>query len=181
MKAKAKTREDIIQDLIDLDKKISIIYDDTDDMFEMIIVGGSALLLLNKISRATNDIDTIRCSKELKSYMIDYDINDRVISYENNFSIDMYNRLVKLDIPTKRIVVYTASVEDIVISKLCSDKVRRPKDFEDIANPLITQNLNWDLLKEIALSEDFKSYMLNDHAYQMFYYNYLEYVEENKK
>lgn len=56
-----KIRNDIIERLLKLDEEISLIFDD-ENYYEIIIVGGSALLLINKLSRATFDIDAIRCS-----------------------------------------------------------------------------------------------------------------------
>lgn len=169
-----KIRNDIIERLLKLDEEISLIFDD-DNYYEIIIVGGSALLLINKLSRATFDIDAIRCSKELKPFMEKYDINDNVISYRNSFSDDFYNRKIKIDIPTKKINVYTASLEDIVISKLSSN---RGKDSEDIRSPMVIESLDWDLLDEIVNSDDFKDNMLTEHQYNMFMYDYRDYREE---
>lgn len=39
---------------------------DTPDMYKMIVVGGSGLILLGTISRATQDIDAIDASPEIQ-------------------------------------------------------------------------------------------------------------------
>lgn len=172
-----KTREDIINDLLLLDEEVSLALNDN-FQYEIVIVGGSALLLINKITRATSDIDAIKSSIELRPYMIKYDINDRVVSYKNNFDEGYYDRKEKVDIPTKKINIYTASLEDIVISKLCS---QRPKDIEDINNPLVYQSIDWEILDKIIYDEDFKYNMLNEHNYNMFMLAYRDYKEMYRK
>ena len=40
---------------------------DNDDRYQMVIVGGSAFILLGKLTRATHDIDALSVPKELYS------------------------------------------------------------------------------------------------------------------
>lgn len=170
-------KDEIIKNLLLLDEEISLTFDN-DDHYNIVIVGGSALVLIDKISRATMDIDTISCSDELKPFMERYNINNNVISYRNNFPDDYIERCVKLDVPTKKILIYTASLEDIVISKLFSV---RPQDKEDICNPRIVADLDWDLLDKIVNSDDFRDNILSDHTYKMFMLDYRDYREEMHK
>lgn len=74
---------------------------------------------------------------------------------------------LKLIYQQKNINVYIASLEDIVISKLSSN---RGKDSEDIRSPMVIESLDWDLLDEIVNSDDFKD--------NMFMYDYRDYREE---
>lgn len=170
-------KDEIIKNLLLLDEEISLVFDN-DDHYNIVIVGGSALVLIDKISRATMDIDTISCSDELKPYMERYNINNNVIAYKNNFPDDYIDRCVKLDVPTKKISIYTASLEDIVISKLFST---RPQDTMDIHDPRIVDALDWDLLDKIVNSDDFRDNILSDHTYKMFMLDYRDYREEMHK
>lgn len=64
---------DLYNRLLLLDEEASLLFDDN-ERFYCIIVGGSALMLLGYINRATHDIDSIDCHKKL------IPINDRVRS-----------------------------------------------------------------------------------------------------
>lgn len=170
-------KSDIIDRLLKLDEEISLTFDD-DVYYEMILVGGGALVLIDKLTRATQDIDTIMPPKELKPFLEKYDINDHVMAYINNFAPDYYDRRIPLNISSKKIKFFTASLEDIVIAKLFSV---RPKDKHDILDPIITKSIDWNKLDEIVNSEDFKDNMLNDHQYKMFLCDYRDYKEEALK
>ena len=67
--------------------------DDTETYYEMVIVGGGALVLIDKLSRATQDIDAIMYPKELYPFLEKYDINNHVLAYMTNFALDYYDRL----------------------------------------------------------------------------------------
>ena len=69
--------EDIRRRLERLDEDASLLLDG-DDTYQMLIVGGSALILLGKLSRATHDIDALTVPRELYSLLDKYDINTRV-------------------------------------------------------------------------------------------------------
>ena len=51
---------------------------DNNDRYQMVIVGGSAFILLGKLTRATHDIDAVSVPKELCSFLGKYDINTDV-------------------------------------------------------------------------------------------------------
>ena len=55
---------DLIERLKRVDEDASLLYDD-DRRFRMVIVGGGALILLETISRATQDIDVLDASVEI--------------------------------------------------------------------------------------------------------------------
>lgn len=173
-----KIKSDIIGRLLKLDEEVSLSLDNNDVCYEMVIVGGGALVLIDKLTRATRDIDAISYPKELQPFLEKYDINNSVLAYMNNFDPDYYDRRIPIDIPSKKIRFFSASLEDIVISKLFSN---RPKDKQDINNPIIRNSIDWNKLDEIINSEDFKDNMLNEHQYKMFLYNYRDYKEEALK
>lgn len=170
-------KQSIIDRLLRLDEEVSLAFDDN-TYYEMVIVGGGALVLIDKLTRATQDIDAIMSPKELQPFLEKYDINDNAVAYINNFAPDYYDRRIPVNIPSKKIKFFTASLEDIVIAKLFSN---RPKDRQDILNPDIIKSLDWNKLDEIVASDDFKDNMLNDHQYIMFGYNYRDYKEEALK
>lgn len=60
---------------------------DNDDRYQMVIVGGSAFILLGKLTRATHDIDALSVLKELYGLLGKYDINTDVEAYIDNFPI----------------------------------------------------------------------------------------------
>ncbi|MCH5193127.1 MAG: hypothetical protein J1F11_04130 [Oscillospiraceae bacterium] len=178
MYSEGKIKQDIIDRLLKLDEEAALSFDDPNTYYEMVLVGGGALVLIDKLSRATQDIDAIMYPKELNPFLEKYDINNNVLAYMNNFAPDYYDRRVPINIPSKKIKFFTASLEDIVIAKLFSN---RPKDMQDIHNPDILNALDWNRLDEIVNSEDFKDGMLNDHQYIMFMYNSRDYKEEAMK
>ena len=67
-------------------------------MYKMIVVGGSGLILLGTISRATRDIDAIDASPEIQHLLAKYDANLRVSTYINNFPYNFEDRLVLLPV-----------------------------------------------------------------------------------
>lgn len=173
-----RIKQEITERLLKLDEEVSLALDDTETYYEMVIVGGGALVLIDKLSRATQDIDAIMYPKELCPFLEKYDINNHVLAYMTNFAPDYYDRRIRIDIPTKKIHFYTASLEDIVISKLFSD---RPKDKHDIMNTEIIKALDWNKMDEIINSEDFNDNILNDRLRNVFMYNYRDYKEEALK
>ncbi|MGN0461039.1 MAG: DUF6036 family nucleotidyltransferase, partial [Ruminococcus sp.] len=160
--------------LLQVDKDMSLL-DTSNDIFSCIIVGGSALVLMKKIYRSTHDIDSINASDEIKPFLESYNINMNVSAYLMNFPDSYLDRLVKVDIPTKKVKFYTVSIEDLVISKLCS---MRGKDIEDIENPLVYSELHWELLDELV--EEVCYGMLNSYDENMLRENYNDYKERFK-
>lgn len=73
--------------LDDLRKRLERLDEDADlmidnnDRYQMVIVGGSAFILLGKLTRATHDIDALSVPKELYSLLGKYDINTDVEAY----------------------------------------------------------------------------------------------------
>ena len=164
---------DLYERLKRLDEDAALLYDDAKRL-RLTIVGGSALILLEVISRATLDVDALEASPELLKLMERYDINCRVQTYINNFPYNFEDRLKKVPIEGKKIDFYTASLEDIVIAKLFSE---REVDRQDIISEKVLQNLDWNRLEHLAMAEDeLKASVLNEKNYAEFSVNYEEYV-----
>lgn len=164
-------RDEIIQRLLQVDKDMSLL-DSTSDTYDCVIVGGSALVLLKKIYRSTHDIDSINASDEIKPLLEAYNINMNVRAYVMNFPDDYIDRIIKVDISTSKVNFYTVSLEDLVVSKLCSN---REKDVQDIENELVYKDLNWELMDELI--EEVCYGMLTDHDVNLLKMNYENYKE----
>jgi len=146
----------------------------TPHTYKMIIVGGSGLVLLGVISRATQDVDALEASPEIRHLLDKYDANLRVSTYINNFPYNFEDRLVLLPVGGRKINFYSCSLEDIVIAKLYSP---RDTDRQDLISENVLKNLDWELLKHLALDEnEAKASALNDRRYKDFLYDYEEYV-----
>ena len=167
-------KAEIIKRLMSVDNDMSLL-DTTADTYSCIIVGGSALVLLEKIYRSTHDIDSINASDEIKQLLEIYNINMNVSAYRINFPDDYLNRIIPIDIPTKKVKFYTVSLEDLVVSKLCS---MRDKDVEDIENELVYKSLDWNLLDKLI--DDVCYGMLSDFDRNALVINYNHYTERFK-
>ena len=142
-------KEDLLERLARLDEDADLLFDD-DRRFKMVIVGGSALILLEK-----------------------YDINTRVGTFINNFPYNYDERLVPVRLDGRRIDFYTASLEDIVIAKLYSG---RATDVQDIIDSRVLKEIDWDRLEYLATAEDeAKASALNDTRYREFLDSYQTY------
>lgn len=164
--------KDLLERLERLDEDASLLYDD-DRRFRMVIVGGGALILLETISRATQDIDALNVSRELMPLLERYDVNAQVSAYINNFPYNYEDRLCRIYPESRKIDFYTASLEDIVIAKLCS---YRDTDRQDIISPEVSNSVDWEILEKLALDEDELKANISDRGYRDFLYNYEEYV-----
>jgi hypothetical protein len=163
------SESDILQRLYDLDEDISFIYT-PDIRFRLIIVGGGALLLRGIISRVTSDIDVLQADRRLIALMEVYDINCRVNAYENNFPYNYEDR-IELVWSGKNIDYYTASLEDIIIAKLCAG---RPEDLDDIRDAV--QFIDWVKLELLAKDKnELRLSLLSDNMYYNFLGNYEEF------
>jgi hypothetical protein len=167
-------RDELEARLIELDKAAGLLY--PNQHFKMLLVGGSALILLGALERATADIDALVAPALLQGLLESYDINSRVVAYQDSFSDDIEDRLVGLDLPTTTIEYYAASLEDLVASKLCSG---REVDELDIRKPEVLKVLDWDKLDGII--KDMEHSVLSSRTYKTLLFNYGEYVKEYQK
>ena len=171
---KMKTN-DLESRLLLLDEEANLLYEDSEKLY-CIIVGGSALMLLGYIDRATHDIDSIECHHKLLGLIEKYDINMQVRAHLDCFPEDYADRIKKLDLPTKKIDYYTLSLEDLVISKLLAG---RSTDMFDIRSDEIIRDLDFDKLDE--LTEAIKPDLLNDRIKSEFEFSFTEYCNQHRK
>jgi len=177
MRANILQYDDLIYRLMRLDED-AFLLDDSDERLHVSIVGGGALILQKVIPRATHDIDAISVSPILLELLEKYDINCRVNAYINNFPYCFEDRLMKLTIDTKKIDYYTASLEDIVIAKLHSN---RDPDIHDIESKSVRKALDWELLEVLALSEgEAKASSLSSRSHKEFLHAYEVYIKRFK-
>lgn len=166
-------RNDILERLDKLDMEAFATID-TPYLYRMVIVGGSGLVLLETITRATQDIDALEASPEIRHLLWKYDANLRVSTYINNFPYNYEDRLHKLPVGGRKVLFYTASLEDIVIAKLYS---LRDTDRQDLISEEVLRDLDWNVLRHLALDEnEAKASALNERAYRGFLYDYEQYV-----
>lgn len=166
-------RDDILKRLDRLDMEAFSTIDST-DKYRMVIVGGSGLVLLGKISRSTNDIDALNVSPEIIDLLAKYDANAHVAAFTHYFAYNYEDRLEKLSVGGRKITFYTASLEDIVIAKLHSE---RDTDRQDIITESVINSIDWKKLEYLALDpSEAQASALNDRIHKDFLYNYHEYV-----
>jgi len=169
------SKADMLNRLHSLDKDAFLLHPD-DEKFNVIIVGGSALILGDYTQNVTKDIDVISATKDLHELFWKYDMNCDVTAYMNSFPLNYEDRLVPL-MEGKKIIFYSLSLEDIAISKLCGG---RPNDLEDLE--VIADKIDWKLLENLAVKEDeLKANIMNDSNYFFFFENYKDYIKRFKK
>ena len=163
-------KDGLYQRMLQIDRDAFIMYGG-DDRYHLVIVGGGALILMGYIPRSTHDFDVLSASRVLHELLCKYDMNTHVVAYGNNFPYNYEDRL-NLIWSGKKIDFYTASLEDIVIAKLCAD---RPQDKEDVI--AVAKFLDWDVLEHLAIDDnELKSSILNDRNYYDFVNSYHEFT-----
>ena len=164
-------REELEDRLRQLDRAVGLMY--PEESFRIILVGGGAMVLLGCLTRSTADLDALQAPSELVDLMAKYDINCRVTAYLDHFAYNLEGRLVPLNLETTAVECYSASLEDIVASKLYSD---RRTDAHDLRRPEVLQELDWNRLDEVA--NDMEHSKMNDRRYKQFLHNYRQYRQE---
>lgn len=141
--------------------------------FRLVLVGGGAMMLLGVLSRATSDLDALVFPAELLPLMEAFDLNGRVTAYQDQFAYSLEDRLVRLDVNTSAVECYSASLEDLVASKLHSE---RPTDEADVRRPEVLSALDWERLAEVV--RDMEASTLVERRHRQFLANYRSYREE---
>lgn len=100
-------------------------------------------------------------------------MNCRVTAYLDHFAHNLEDRLVPLDLGTRAVECCSASLEDVVASKLYSE---RDSDSQYVRRPEVLETLDWERLAEVA--EDMRDSKMNDRRYGQFLHNYREYRQE---
>jgi len=164
-------REELEGRLREFDRAVGLLYPGR--TFRLVLVGGGAMVLLGCLARSTADLDALHVPRELVSLMAQYDINCRVTAYLDHFAYNLEDRLVPLDLATEAVKCYSASLEDVVASKLYSE---RGSDAQDVRRSEVLEMLDWGRLDEVV--EDMQGSKMNDRRYGQFLYNYREYRQE---
>lgn len=164
-------REELLDRLRQFDRAVAVEHPDT--AFELVIVGGGALVLLGVLSRPTDDVDAIRFPGQLLTLMEAFDLNGRVVAYESHFPYNFEDRLVPIEFECRTVRCYTASLEDLVVSKLYS-----PRDIDsvDIRGAAVLDALDWDRLD--AAVQDARLSKIGEQRYRDMLHNYAEYKRE---
>ena len=157
--------------LLEFDRAVALMHPGRS--FRLVFVGGGALVLLGCLARATDDLDALRFPPELLPLMEKYDLSARVLAFEDQFAYHIDDRLVRLDIPTKVVECFSASLEDIVASKLYSDRTR---DETDVRRPEVLERLDWNQLDHVV--SDMADSMMIQRRHNQFVRNYAKYREE---
>ena len=163
--------DELRERLRQFDRAVSLLYPGRS--FRLVLVGGGAMVLLGCLARATSDLDALHFPPELLPLMEQYDLNGRVKAYEDQFAYGLEDRLVPLDVETTAVECYSASIEDLVASKLHSS---RQTDAADVRRPEVLAALDWNRLDEVA--EDMTKSALVERRYREFLGNYASYREE---
>ncbi len=164
-------REELEDRLREFDRAVALLYPGR--RFRLVLVGGGAMVLLGCLTRSTADLDALQAPRELVSLMAEYDINCRVAAYLDHFAYNLEDRIVPLDLETTSLECYSASLEDVVASKLYSD---RDVDARDVRRSEVLEVLDWQRLAEVA--DDMRDSRMNDRRYQQFLHSYREYRRE---
>jgi len=162
--------EELRSRLLGFDRAVALNY--PGQSFRLILVGGGAMMLLGYLSRATVDLDVLAAPAVLQSLMAEYDLDGRVAAYQDHFAYNLEDRLVLLALPTSAVECWAASLEDLVASKLHSE---RDTDRADVRRSEVLAALDWGRLAEVA--EDMHASSLNERRYRRFVDNYEEYSE----
>lgn len=168
---KNTVRSRLLETLRQFDRAVALEYPDC--AFELVIVGGGALALLGVLSRPTDDIDAVRFPAELVRLMEQFGLSGRVVAYENHFPYNFEDRLLPVDFPYRAVRCYTASLEDLVVSKLYSN---RDTDASDIRELDVLETLDWERLAEAVQETEMSK--LGDRRYDEMLRNYEAYREE---
>jgi hypothetical protein len=165
-------RDDLEERLLAFDQEVGLLLPEV--RYELLLVGGGALVLLGAIDRPTTDLDAVGFHPKLVDVMQRYDINTRATAYESLLPYHRDDRKIRLDIPTTHGTCYAASLEDIVACKLCSP---RDQDAEDVRDPGVLASIDWERLSAIA--EEMRLNVLNQRQLDEFFASYRSYVKEH--
>lgn len=145
------SRDAMLRRIVELDETLQDDPLSTEDAV-MIVVGGSALLLRNQTDReVTRDIDALWATRSVRMHLEKDDlINFDVAAYSDCLPYNYEDRLEELDLGLVKLHVGTPSLEDLVVMKLYAS---RGIDDQDLSSTRLLEDLNWDVLDRLVLSE----------------------------
>lgn len=138
----------LTRDVINKLSKFNSILTMRDARFDIVIIGGAALIMKELIMRVTHDIDCFIISDDVKLFGFentefkDEAWNQTINSHANIFEIDKYlmkleDKLEKVDLGLSNLEVYLPSTEFLIFTKILSG-INRKKDMDDIKSILST-------------------------------------------
>ena len=166
-------RDELINKLKLADEDISIAFN-IDKKIDVIIAGGSSLMIRGLLARQTYDIDAISFYNEIEHIFNMYDINSRILAFGDSLAENYEDRLEDLNLDTKSVRYRLLSLEDLVIMKLHS---HRDKDYADITSKEVVNALDWDKLKQIIESGE-ADVSFNERRYKEFLGRYEKYKKD---
>ena len=164
-------KKELEQRMIELDTITHDLYPGL--TFECVIVGGSALLIRNIITRGTLDVDVLEVSKEVEELFASFDFNTRVKAVLDCFPYNYADRLELVNIETKSIKYYTPSIEDLIVSKLYA---YRGKDIEDLEKIKKSKKYNKILLDNLVIEARLSA--ITERRYKEMVDLYIEFFKE---
>ena len=148
-----------------------------DEMFDVVLAGGAALMLFGANDKITNDIDILKTSNhKIDNYLFDYTFNGRVQGITDAFAENYEDRLIPLDEINKNSIClkyHLISLEDVVASKL---NAGREKDKIDLKKANLKELINWDILDQIIYIE-MRNVALNERRWKELVSMYEQYKE----
>ena len=126
-------KDEVLQRFSQLDDDLLALYG-TSSRFELVIVGGSALMVMGLASheRFTTDIDILVASKELEQLLERYDMNTDVSTYLYKYPENWQQRKKRIPFEGQVLDVYTLSNEDLAITKMLAWREVDKKDLGDL-------------------------------------------------
>jgi len=148
----AFTAEDIRETLLQIDEEAAIELGRS-ATFEMVIVGGSVLLLSQLSPRAfTRDIDALAYDDVLEGVVARHlEVNSQVKVYADRLPKGFAGRLVPLPVETQVVAFLRPSNEDLAVMKLYS---WRKQDQQDLLCAQMLRGLDRGLLEELIYGEN---------------------------
>lgn len=175
------TTEDLKKILLEIDEEAELELGKSLKPYDVIIVGGCALLLSNLTDRAmTQDIDMVEFDSRLTEIISRHpEMNSAAFVYEGNLPDGWIDRLVELNLRTRVIRYLTPSAEDLAVMKLYS---AREQDLEDLNSPDFVKSLDWGKLDSYVKDEEGASInLVSPRAYAEMLNTYENYRKWNKQ
>lgn len=146
------SRSDLESLLLTVDEEIAEELGVPSTPYEVILVGGSALILSGITNRAeTSDIDVVEYDSAIRNFLARHpEINSAAFCYECNLPDGFLDRLVELPLDTAAVKFCTPSREDLAVMKLYGF---RKQDIEDLSSKEFVVGLDWEVLESFVMDE----------------------------
>ena len=129
------------------DDLLSLLGDDR--RVEIVVVGGSALMMLELVgdARMTTDIDVIEADKQVEILLERYDMNQLVSTFRYRMPENWHERRQRIPFLGVVLDIYAPSNEDLAIMKLDS---YREVDKSDIREMILNREIDFIKLQSIV-------------------------------